>query len=79
MTNSKSWRLERLLFVEEYSLKLFLLLICCHSTKNVACCDSQDARVVNFDPVLHDVFYPSKEELMSNYRVIVTTLVTAGR
>ncbi|KAL9988658.1 hypothetical protein ACROYT_G003130 [Oculina patagonica] len=39
----------------------------------------KDARVVNFDPVLHDVFYPSKEELMSNYRVIVTTLVTAGR
>lgn len=39
----------------------------------------KDARVVNFDPVLHEVFYPSKEDLMSNYRIIVTTLVTAGR
>ena len=42
-------------------------------------CVSQDARVVNFDPVTHEVFYPSKEELMANYRIIVTTLITAGR
>lgn len=39
----------------------------------------QDARVVNFDPVGHEIFYPSKEDLMSKYRIIVTTLVTAGR
>ena len=39
----------------------------------------QDARVVNFDPVSRDVYFPSKEELMSDYRIIVTTLVTAGR
>ncbi|KAJ7370129.1 Helicase MOV-10 [Desmophyllum pertusum] len=39
----------------------------------------RDARVVNMDSVLHDVFYPSKEDLMRNYRIIVTTLVTAGR
>ncbi|XP_068731732.1 putative helicase mov-10-B.1 [Montipora capricornis] len=39
----------------------------------------KDARVVNFDSVRRDVFYPSKEELMTNYRIIVTTLVTAGR
>ena len=35
--------------------------------------------MVNFDAVYHDVFYPSKEDLMSDYRIIVTTLVTAGR
>ena len=34
---------------------------------------------MNFDSVGHDVFYPSKEELMTEYRIIVTTLVTAGR
>ncbi|XP_022790553.1 putative helicase mov-10-B.1 [Stylophora pistillata] len=39
----------------------------------------KDARVVNFDPVLHEVYYPSREELVSDYRIIVTTLVTAGR
>ena len=39
----------------------------------------QDARVVNFDPLSQDVYFPSKEELMSDYRIIVTTLVTAGR
>ncbi|XP_068695788.1 putative helicase mov-10-B.1 [Montipora foliosa] len=39
----------------------------------------KEARVVNFDSVRHDVFYPSKEELMTDYRIIVTTLVTAGR
>ncbi|XP_073243084.1 putative helicase mov-10-B.1 isoform X2 [Porites lutea] len=39
----------------------------------------KEARVVNFDAVYHEVFYPSKEELMSDYRIIVTTLVTAGR
>ncbi|XP_078384845.1 putative helicase MOV-10 [Oculina patagonica] len=39
----------------------------------------KDARVVNFDFVSHEVYYPSKEDLMSNYRIIVTTLVTAGR
>ncbi|XP_020627311.1 putative helicase mov-10-B.1 [Orbicella faveolata] len=39
----------------------------------------KDARVVNFDPVWHEIFYPSKEDLMSKYRIIVTTLVTAGR
>ena len=26
----------------------------------------QDARVVNFDPVLREVYFPSKEELMSD-------------
>ena len=35
--------------------------------------------MVNFDPVSREVFYPSKEDLMKNYRIIVTTLVTAGR
>ena len=34
---------------------------------------------MNFDAVYREVFYPSKEELMSDYRIIVTTLVTAGR
>ena len=34
---------------------------------------------MNFDPVFHGVFYPSKEDLMTKYRIIVTTLVTAGR
>ena len=35
--------------------------------------------MVNFDPVSRDVYFPSKEELMSDYRIIVTTLVTSGR
>ena len=35
--------------------------------------------MVNFDAVFHEVFYPSKEDLMTDYRIIVTTLVTAGR
>lgn len=35
--------------------------------------------MVNFDAVFHEVFYPSKEDLMTEHRVIVTTLVTAGR
>ena len=35
--------------------------------------------MVNFEPVTGEVFYPSKEELMKHYRVIVTTLITAGR
>lgn len=35
--------------------------------------------MVNFDPVYQEVFYPSKEDLMTDHRVIVTTLVTAGR
>lgn len=39
----------------------------------------QDAQVVNFDRVTREVYYPSKEELTENYRIIVTTLVTAGR
>ena len=39
----------------------------------------QDARVVNFDPVLREVYFPSKEDLMNDYRIIVTTLITAGR
>ncbi|XP_022790587.1 putative helicase mov-10-B.1 [Stylophora pistillata] len=39
----------------------------------------KDARVVNFDPVSHEVYYPSKEDLISDYRIIVTTLITAGR
>ncbi|PFX17671.1 putative helicase MOV-10 [Stylophora pistillata] len=37
------------------------------------------AQVMNFDRVTREVHYPSKEELTRNYRIIVTTLVTAGR
>ena len=35
--------------------------------------------MVNFDRVTREVYYPSKEDLTENYRIIVTTLVTAGR
>lgn len=34
---------------------------------------------MNFDRMTREIHYPSKEELTKKYRIIVTTLVTAGR
>ncbi|XP_078595010.1 putative helicase MOV-10 [Branchiostoma floridae x Branchiostoma japonicum] len=41
--------------------------------------DLKDSKCCNYDPSTGQMYYPSLEELVQKYRVIVTTLVTAGR
>ncbi|XP_019633546.1 PREDICTED: putative helicase mov-10-B.1 [Branchiostoma belcheri] len=40
--------------------------------------DLRDARCCNYD-TSGEVYFPSKEEIMQKYRIVVTTVVTAGR
>ncbi|XP_035676776.1 putative helicase MOV-10 [Branchiostoma floridae] len=41
--------------------------------------DLKDSKCCNYDPCTGQMYYPSLEELVQKYRIIVTTLVTAGR